>query len=206
MVHEYAHGLWQFAEQEAKEGRTTLRDKFHKIAKSAPSAVKKAVGEAYKLQGPSVVMEECFTHELARKSEQNQEFAKAIKTASGKSWYKRAWRTIKDTWGGLARKMGYGKADIDKMENMNAHESAEYILKQMAQGKHFGDINPTPDGSGKVRLPNGKESRREVVSHPGGVAVLPLTDDGNAIFILNPLMGLGILQINRIVHNSYLQK
>lgn len=155
VVHEYAHGLWQFAEQEAKEGRTTLRDKFHKIAKSAPSAVKKAVGEAYKLQGPSVVMEECFTHELARKSEQNQEFAKAIKTASGKSWYKRAWRTIKDTWGGLARKMGYGKADIDKMENMNAHESAEYILKQMAQGKHFGDINPTPDGGGKRKSISG---------------------------------------------------
>ena len=34
-----------------------------------------------------------------------------------------------------------------------------------------------------VRLPNGKESRREVVSHPGGVAVLPLTDDGNAILV-----------------------
>lgn len=155
VVHEYAHGLWQFAEQEAKEGRTTLRDKFHKIAKSAPTAVKKAVGEAYKLQGPSVVMEECFTHELARKSEQNQEFAKAIKTASGKSWYKRAWRTIKDTWGGIARKMGYGKADIDKMENMNAHESAEYILKQMAQGKYFGDIDPTPDGGGKRKSISG---------------------------------------------------
>lgn len=155
VVHEYAHGLWQFAEQEAKEGRTTLRDKFHKIAKAAPTAVKKAVGEAYKVQGPGVIMEECFTHELARKSEQNQEFAKAIKTASGKSWYKRAWRTIKDTWGGLARKMGYGKADIDKMENMNAHESAEYILKQMAQGKHFGYINPTPDGGGKRKSISG---------------------------------------------------
>jgi hypothetical protein len=155
VVHEYAHGLWQFAEQEAKEGRTTLRDKFHKIAKSAPTAVKKAVGEAYKLQGPGVIMEECFTHELARKSEQNQEFAKAIKTASGKSWYKRAWRTIKDSWGGIARKMGYGKADIDKMEKMNAHESAEYILKQMAQGKHFGDINPTPDGGGKRKSISG---------------------------------------------------
>jgi hypothetical protein len=164
VVHEYAHGLWQFAEQEAKEGRTTLRDKFHKIAKSAPTAVKKAVGEAYKLQGPSVIMEECFTHELARKSEQNQEFAKAIKTASGKSWYNRAWRTIKDTWGGIARKMGYGKADIDKMEKMNAHESAEYILKQMAQGKHFGDIDPTPDGGGKVRLPNGKEIDKSLES------------------------------------------
>lgn len=155
VVHEYAHGLWQFAEQEAKEGRTTLRDKFHKIAKSAPTAVKKAVGEAYKLQGPGVIMEECFTNELARKSEQNQEFAKAIKTASGKSWYKRAWRTIKDTWGGIARKMGYGKADIDKMENMNARESAEYILKQMAQGKHFGDINPTSDGGGKRKSISG---------------------------------------------------
>lgn len=34
-----------------------------------------------------------------------------------------------------------------------------------------------------VRLPDGRESTREVVSHPGGVAILPLTDDGNAILV-----------------------
>ena len=30
----------------------------------------------------------------------------------------------------------------------------------------------------KVRLPNGTEAGREVVEHPGGVAILPLFDDG----------------------------
>ena len=30
----------------------------------------------------------------------------------------------------------------------------------------------------RVRLPNGKEGVREVVEHPGGVAILPLFDDG----------------------------
>ena len=34
-----------------------------------------------------------------------------------------------------------------------------------------------------VLLPNGKQSRREVVSHPGGVAVLPVTEDGNVILV-----------------------
>lgn len=30
----------------------------------------------------------------------------------------------------------------------------------------------------KAQLPNGRTARREVVNHPGGVAVLPLNDDG----------------------------
>lgn len=35
----------------------------------------------------------------------------------------------------------------------------------------------------RVRLPNGGESVREVVSHPGGVAILPLTDEGEALLV-----------------------
>jgi len=34
-----------------------------------------------------------------------------------------------------------------------------------------------------VRLPDGREASREVVTHPGGVAILPLTDDGKAILV-----------------------
>lgn len=34
-----------------------------------------------------------------------------------------------------------------------------------------------------VRLPNGRTAAREVVTHPGGVAILPLTDDGRAILV-----------------------
>lgn len=34
-----------------------------------------------------------------------------------------------------------------------------------------------------VRLPNGRTASREVVAHPGGVAILPLTDDGKAILV-----------------------
>jgi len=32
----------------------------------------------------------------------------------------------------------------------------------------------------RVRLPDGKETLREVVEHPGGVCVLPVDEDGNA--------------------------
>ena len=32
----------------------------------------------------------------------------------------------------------------------------------------------------RVRLPDGTESFREVVEHPGGVCILPVDDDGNA--------------------------
>ncbi len=34
-----------------------------------------------------------------------------------------------------------------------------------------------------VRLPDGREAGREVVSHPGGVAILPLDDEGQAILV-----------------------
>jgi ADP-ribose pyrophosphatase len=35
----------------------------------------------------------------------------------------------------------------------------------------------------KVRLPNGHESTREVVEHTGGVCVVPLTADGELLFV-----------------------
>lgn len=35
----------------------------------------------------------------------------------------------------------------------------------------------------KVRLPNGKEAGREVCRHPGGVAVLPLAQDGTVTLV-----------------------
>lgn len=34
-----------------------------------------------------------------------------------------------------------------------------------------------------VRLPSGKESTRELVEHPGSVVIVPVTADGNVIFI-----------------------
>lgn len=34
-----------------------------------------------------------------------------------------------------------------------------------------------------VRLPNGTEASREVVEHPGGVCVAPLTDEGELLFV-----------------------
>lgn len=35
----------------------------------------------------------------------------------------------------------------------------------------------------EVRLPNGKTSMREIVKHPGAVAILPLTDNGRMIVV-----------------------
>ena len=34
-----------------------------------------------------------------------------------------------------------------------------------------------------VRLPSGREATREVVEHPGAVAILPVTDDGKLILV-----------------------
>lgn len=147
VVHEFSHGLWQYSEQESKAGRTGLQDKLHQIAKSAPEAVKDAVGRNYAGQNPNVILEECFTHEMARKSEQNKEFAKAISTARGKKWYQRAWGAIKETYAGFSRKMGWDKADLGKLEKMNAHDAADWILKQMANGKRIGDVRPEEKSS-----------------------------------------------------------
>ena len=35
----------------------------------------------------------------------------------------------------------------------------------------------------EVELPNGRHSFREVIEHPGGVCVLPLTDDDEIVFV-----------------------
>ena len=146
VVHEFSHGLWQYAEQEAKAGRTGLQDKLHQIARTAPDAVKDAVGRNYADQNPNVILEECFTHEMARRSEQNKAFAKAISTARGKKWYQRAWGAIKETYKGFSRKIGIDKADVEKLDKMEANEAAEWILKQMAQGKRFGEVTHENQG------------------------------------------------------------
>ena len=35
----------------------------------------------------------------------------------------------------------------------------------------------------EILLPNGKTGVREVIRHPGAVCVLPVTDDGQVIFV-----------------------
>lgn len=35
----------------------------------------------------------------------------------------------------------------------------------------------------KVELPNGRQSTREIVEHPGGVCIAPLTDEGELLFV-----------------------
>lgn len=52
-------------------------------------------------------------------------------------------------------------------------------------------IRTTPIFQGKiislqiddVQLPNGKEGKREIVKHPGAVAVIPVTKEGNIILV-----------------------
>lgn len=34
-----------------------------------------------------------------------------------------------------------------------------------------------------VELPNGRQSAREIVEHPGGVCIAPLTDEGDLLFV-----------------------
>lgn len=170
VVHEYSHGLWQFAEQEAKAGRDGLQKKLHQIAQAAPEKVKEAVGMSYYDQDPNVVLEECFTHEMARRSEKNKEFAEAIKTASGKNWYKRAWGAIKDTWKGFASKFGFNKADTSRIDDMTSGEAADYILTQMAQGKKFGNVSGEDDSSTETRM--AKESANsDTYVLPSGIKI-----------------------------------
>ena len=49
----------------------------------------------------------------------------------------------------------------------------------------------------KVRLPDGKESMREVVEHGGGVAVLPLDEQGNVLTVTQYryILGRTLLEI-----------
>lgn len=35
----------------------------------------------------------------------------------------------------------------------------------------------------RVKLPNGKVSKRELIKHPGAVAVIPVTDEGKMVFV-----------------------
>lgn len=144
VVHEFSHGLWQFAEQEAAEGRTSLQTKMHDIAESAPQSVKDAVSQNYPDVTDSVYLEECFTHELARKSD--SAFAQAIETDDGKAWYMRAWKAIKSIWKGLFDRITGDKADMSNLDSMPPEEAANHILSEMAKGRRFGSLD-LPDSS-----------------------------------------------------------
>ena len=154
VVHEYAHGLWQYAEQEAKAGRGALLGKMREIAFSAPQGVKDAVRANYGSEGADVMLEECFAHELARRSD--TAFANAIETAEGRPWYRRAWKTIKDVWKGFADKAGFNKADTKGIEDMSPADAAEHILSQLAKGRRFGDVRHD-GGDGKRKAIIGKQ-------------------------------------------------
>lgn len=152
VVHEFSHGLWQFAEQEAKAGRRGLLGKMHEIAQTAPQAVKEAVAANYPEVSDNVYLEECFANELARRSD--TAFAKAIGTSEGKPWYKRAWGTIKDIWRGATAKVGLNKANMDKIGDMSPDEAAQHILSEMAKGKTFGALDKLPPNSASDSLPS----------------------------------------------------
>ncbi|MDD4888479.1 MAG: NUDIX hydrolase [Phycisphaerae bacterium] len=42
-----------------------------------------------------------------------------------------------------------------------------------------------------VRSPDGRETLREVVRHPGAVVILPITDDGQVVFVRNVRVAIG---------------
>lgn len=42
-----------------------------------------------------------------------------------------------------------------------------------------------------VRPPDGRETLREVVRHPGAVVILPITDDGQVVFVRNVRVAIG---------------
>ena len=155
VVHEYAHGLWQFAEQEARDGRGALLEKMREIAFSAPQAVKDAVRANYGSEGADVMLEECFAHELARRSD--TAFAKVIETTEGRPWYRRAWKTIKGVWKGFADKAGFNKADTKGIEDMSPADAAEHILSQLANGRRFGDVRHDGVGEGRRKAIIGKQ-------------------------------------------------
>ena len=161
VVHEYSHGLWQFAEQEAEAGRGELLDKMKSIADTAPEEVKSAVAANYDEVTPDVYLEECFTHEMARRSD--TAFAKAIGSKDGKPWYKRAWGAIKDAWKGLATKMGMNKADMSGIGKMSDGEAAEHILSQMMEGKRFGEVKGKGADESRKAIENDAEEKDKSV-------------------------------------------
>ena len=42
-----------------------------------------------------------------------------------------------------------------------------------------------------IRPPDGREALREVVRHPGAVVILPITDDGQVVFVRNVRVAIG---------------
>lgn len=160
VVHEFSHGFWQFAEEEAAAGRRSLLDKMHEIAVSAPKSVKDAVSADYPDASDSVYLEECFTHEMARRSD--TAFAKAIDSDEGKPWYRKAWGAIKSIWNGYASKHGADKADIDKVASLPPAEAADFILGEMARGKKFGTVSHSGKDGGK---------RKSIIGEKGAAAL-----------------------------------
>lgn len=60
---------------------------------------------------------------------------------------------------------------------MNKFEEKTIKTEQIFEGRM---INLQVDD---VLLPDGNESKREIVKHPGAVAIIPVTEDGKIIFV-----------------------
>ncbi|MGH8809410.1 MAG: ADP-ribose pyrophosphatase, partial [Noviherbaspirillum sp.] len=57
---------------------------------------------------------------------------------------------------------------------MDLHLKEEQVGSEVAYEGHFLKVQRDT-----VRLPDGKQSKREYIKHPGAVVILPLFDDGS---------------------------
>ena len=159
ITHEFTHGLFQHAEQEAAAGRPQLKQTIDKLIKAMPQVWKDAVGRDYADRPAAEVLEEIFTNGLARLGETGVKgrdaktgeiipgregsgaMAKAMRTLEGKAWYNRAWNAIKELYRDFMRRHGWYNARLDNLDRMTPDEAARHILGEMAKGRNFGDVS-----------------------------------------------------------------
>ena len=139
VVHELAgHGAYQYAEQLAAKGNTTLLERLNAIADNAPQSVKDEVSRNYFNASDAVKREELWTHVFAERGA--EALRKAQESKRGATWFKRMMGTARDVVRGIGSRVGLNRMDLTAIDNMSASETLDWLATQMAEGRTLGRI------------------------------------------------------------------
>lgn len=143
LIHELGgHAAYQFAQQQAEQGDTTL---LRKMDEAIDYALNNPIFQdfiadvrsRYPDAGEDVLRDEIWAALMERNSPTMEA---AIKTLQGKAWYNRAWQAIKDAFKAMLTHMGYNKADLRGIDKMKPEEFISWLDNTMAEGKSLGAL------------------------------------------------------------------
>ncbi|MBO6031915.1 MAG: hypothetical protein J6Q22_10780 [Prevotella sp.] len=138
------HATWQYAEQQAANGDSSLLDKMNEVVDAEiAKPVWEEVAANYGGESHDVQREEVWAHIVGHKG--SKAIAKIRDTEKGQKWYQKAWGVVKDAWKGMLSKVGLNRIKTDGIEKMSPEEFSDFMVEQMTSGKTLGEIKNRKD-------------------------------------------------------------